>query len=187
MDNQYITIDKIKWWVSTGMNGVRYSQPLCPIHDLRLRPIKDLYSRDYNYMSNSHSLKCEDCGKLHIIPRKLSSEQQYVIDKVDAKVFKSMKFINLDNEAIPIAEDKKSSKDGKYFVTALLTESKTGKRLVVYAGERGKKEKTQIFVEPEIKRLSFDQKDLHPTEVFTKLEATFSDGVKHTLEKKEKR
>jgi len=94
-----------------------------------------------------------------------------------------MHFINIDNEATPIAESKVSSKDNRFFVVSRLMESKTGLRLVVYAGEKGKKEKTQIFVEPEIKRLSFDQKDQHPTDVFTKLEAIFSDGTKVSQEK----
>lgn len=92
-----------------------------------------------------------------------------------------MKVLNLDDEAIPLADDKVKTKDGKFFVVANLNESKTGKRLVVYAGEKGKQNKTQIFVEPEIKRLSFDQNDLHPTDVFTKLEATFSDGTKVSI------
>ncbi len=50
--------------------------------------------------------------------------------------------------------------------------------------KKGEKKKTQIFVEPDIKRLAFDQKDLHPTDVFTKLEATFSDGTKASQKKK---
>ena len=92
-----------------------------------------------------------------------------------------MKFINLDDEAIPIAESKVSSKDNKYFVTAILTESKVGQRLVIYAGEKGKNEKTQIFIEPEIKRLAFDQNDTHPSDVFVVVEGTFKDGTKMSI------
>lgn len=94
-----------------------------------------------------------------------------------------MKVLNLDDEAIPLAESKISSKDDKFFVTAILTESKVGKRLVVYAGEKGRKEKSQIFIEPEIKRLAFDQKDMHPTEVFLELTGTFDDGSSVTINK----
>jgi hypothetical protein len=95
-----------------------------------------------------------------------------------------MKFINLDDEAIPLAEYKINSKTEKYFITALLTDSKVGHRLVVYAGEKGKKEKTQIFVEPEIKRLAFDQNNLHPKEIFVALEAIFDDGSSASIYKK---
>jgi hypothetical protein len=44
---------------------------------------------------------------------------------------------------------------------------------------------TQIFVEPEIRRLAFDQKDLHPNDVFTKVEATFIDGTTAKTDKEE--
>jgi len=186
MKNQYITIDKIKWWVRTDITDNRIAQPLCPIHNLRLRPIKDVYSKKYDFWKHSRTLRCEDCKKSHRIPRNYEAEQQYVIDRLDAKVFKSMKFINLDDEALPIAKEKISSKDNKYFVTSLLTKSKTGLRLVVYAGKKGEKKKTQIFVEPDIKRLAFDQKDLHPTEIFTKLEATFKDKTKSILKSAKK-
>lgn len=132
-------------------------------------PVK---SHGDRFLSEAKYLRCEECKKGYSIPRNWENEQQYVLDKVDSKLFKGIKFINLDDEAIPIAEDKKSSRDNKFFITSLLTKSKTGLRLIVYAGEKGKKEKTQIFVEPDIKRLAFDQKDLHPNEVFTKSYST---------------
>lgn len=177
MNDQYIVIDEIKWHV----NNIRQVQPLCPKHHLRLQWLFSYGGQDYY---ERHELKCEECKEKFSLPRGFKREIQYVLDKIDSRIFRQAKFINLDNEAIPIAEDKKSSKDDKYFITSLLTESKTGKRLVVYAGEKGKKEKTQIFIEPEIKRLAFDQKDLHPTDIFTKLEATFSDGTTASLKKK---
>jgi hypothetical protein len=64
--------------------------------------------------------------------------------------------------------------------------SKVGERLVIYAGERGKTNKTQIFVEPRIKRLAFDQKDAHPSDVFLKVEATFEDGSSASMKRKSK-
>ncbi len=182
MNEEYITIDKIKWWVWKNIAGIRNVQPLCPKHKLRLRPVEDTFSNQYNFTILSRTLKCEDCKKAYKIPRGFASEQKYVIDRLDAQVFKTMKFINLDDQALPIAEHK-ISKSSKYFVTSVLTKSKVGLRLVVYAGKKGEKEKTQIFVEPEIKRLAFDQANLHPTDVFTKLEATFSDGSKTSIKK----
>jgi hypothetical protein len=175
MNEQYITIDGIKWWV----NSARQVQPLCPKHHLRLQWIRSYDNQDWN---DRYELGCEECKTPYKLPRGYGREIQYILDKIDAKIFRQAKFINLDDEAIPIAEDKVSSKDNRFFVTSRLMESKTGLRLVVYAGEKGKN-KTQIFVEPKIKRLSFDQKDLHPIDVFTKLEATFSDRIKARMEK----
>lgn len=171
MNYKPIILDGVKWIFESGR-----VQPLCPKHHLRL-------SLAYND-NHASSLSCAECKERYKFPREYTKQEQYVLDKLDARQFKDMKFINLDDEAIPIAKDKVISENGKYFVTSLLTKSKVGHRLVVYAGEREKKEKTQIFVEPEIKRVAFDQKDLHPAEVFVKLKATFDDGSSASISKK---
>jgi len=174
MSEYSIIIDGVKWYI----DSFRHVKPLCPKHHLPLY----LEVNDYNECY----LKCEECANSYMFKREFNAQKQYILDKLDSKMFKNMRFINLDDEAIPIAEAKASSKDNKYFATAVLTESKVGKRLVVYAGEKGKPTKTQIFVEPEIKRLSFDQKDLHPADVFTKLEATFDNGDATVIKKSKK-
>lgn len=177
---EYLIIDGIKWWITNDHRGLRSPQPLCPKHFLRMQSLKSFADQ---FLSDSILLKCEDCTQIYKLPRGFDKEKQYVLNKVDSMVFKKMKFINIDNEATPIAEHKISSKDSKYFVTSVLTESTVGLRLIVYAGEKGKKDKTQIFIEPSIKRLAFDQKDQHPTEVFAKLEATFADGTRAKMDK----
>jgi hypothetical protein len=176
MDNQTVRVDGVIWYISKNGNS-RYIQPLCPKHHLRLKNHNN--RADYS----TDSLVCAECNDEYIFPRTISAEKQYILDKIDSKIFKQMKVLNLDDEAIPLAESKISSKDDKFFVTAILTESKVGKRLVVYAGEKGRKEKSQIFIEPEIKRLAFDQKDMHPTEVFLELTGTFDDGSSVTINK----
>lgn len=158
-------------------------EPYCPKHRLAMDSFSYSESTPYKY----DHLRCEECSDDYIIPRDLSEEQKYISRKLESRTMKDFKVLNLDDEAIPIAEDKIKSKDGKYFVTSLLTKSKVGHRLVVYAGEIGSDKKTQIFVEPEIKRVAFDQKDLHPTDVFVKLEATFSDGSSSSINGKKKK
>ncbi len=173
MDQNLIKMDGVLWSKISNKD----LEPLCPIHHLRL----DYYPSSYNEYS-AHQLTCEECENRFILPRTVNEEKKYIFNKLDSKLFKKMKTLNLDDEAIPIAEDKKSSADGKFFVTAILTESKVGKRLVVYAGERGANNKTQIFIEPDIKRIAFDQRDLHPSDVFVKLEGTFKGGTKMSIE-----
>jgi hypothetical protein len=169
--------------------GIRLPVPLCPDHDLRLTPITpQVYNSRLRrnvdgYSENAISLKCAEGPHNVSIPRVFSEEKQYVIDRVDAKVFKGMKVLNLDDEATPIAKDKITSEDDKYFVTTQLMESKRGLQAVIYAGEKGSPVKTQIFINPKEKRLTFDHKDLHPSEVFLKIEATFDDGSKQSIEK----
>ncbi|MGA2417629.1 MAG: hypothetical protein ABSF55_00045 [Candidatus Staskawiczbacteria bacterium] len=173
MEEQKIQLDGIHWCLYSSGD----IEPLCPKHNLRLRPGDEARRFHWDYTE----LYCEECAKPYTLPRYYSKETQYIRDKIDSKEFKSLKLINLDDEAIPLAEDKVKTKDGKYFVTALLTESKVGKRLVIYAGEKGKNEKCQIFVEPEVRRLSFDQKDIHPNDVFLEVQAKFKDGGTHQI------
>lgn len=182
MQQNNVTIDKIKWFIWTDKNGVRYPQPLCPIHHLRLEGIRN-YGESYLHENTCIKLKCEECTDPFSLPRTFDKEKQYIINKIDAKAFSTIKFVNLDDEALPIAENK-IPKNSEYFITSLLTKSKVGLRLIVYAGKRGGAKKTQIFVEPDIKRLAFDQKDLHPTDVFTMVEAIFEDGTKSKIESK---
>ncbi len=112
-------------------------------------------------------------------------EAEFVCNKIEAQKLSGYKVIDFDGIAIPLAAAEDSS-DDRYFVIAKLVETKVGKRMVVYAGEKGTSGKVQIFVEPDIKRLAFDQKDTHPSDVFMKLEAQFDDGTTHTIIKAKK-
>lgn len=183
-----VRIDGIKWWVTTSEAGIRLPVPLCPDHDLRMKSVPPLIRNSTGRFydgSRADGMKLECAEGPHSINlhRKFSDEKQYVIDRIDAKVFKGAKVLNLDDEAIPIAKAKAKSKDDKYFITAQLMESKRGLQAVIYAGEKGRDKKTQIFIDPEIKRMTFDHKDLHPSDTFLKIEGTFDDGSKHTIEK----
>lgn len=169
MDRPPVTIDGINW----TFDELGRPHPICRKHHL------PLYCTD-NW---SVELECAECEGLVPIPRIYNDELVYVKDKVDSKELKKIKFLNLDDEAMPLAEVKLKSKDNKYFAVGLLTESKVGLRLVIYAGEQGKSDKTQIFVEPEIRRISFDQTNINPLDVFIKFEGTFADGTKITTKK----
>lgn len=180
MNNQkYIWVDGIKWWVIVGENGKTY-QPLCPQHHMRLRPV---IITEYNQrlrkhvpLSSSKSLELECLEGSHHIEmlREYSRQEKYVGDKIDAQIFEKMTYINLDDTAVPVAKEELRNTD--WWVKAKVTDSKAGTRLIVWAGSKAAKNKTQLFVEPALKRLSFDQHDDHPTEVFTKIEATFKGG-----------
>lgn len=183
---QIVRIDGIKWWI-TG--NPRDPVPLCPDHDLRMVPDPPLIRKTgssgwhKDYPSNATKLICAENSHRFELPRKYSEEKIYVINRVDAKVFKGAKVLNLDDEAVPIAKEKSVSKDGKYFITSQLMESKRGLQAVIYAGEKGKAQKTQIFVEPNVKKMSFDHRDLLPSEVFLEIKATFNDGTSNTISK----
>ncbi len=185
-----LRVDGIKWQISRQDKNRRTPVPICPDHDLRLKPIPPRRYRHNGYLSSwiegdpddSMTLKCAE-GHDFGLPRKYGEEREYVINRMDAKRFRTMQVLNLDDEAVPIAKEKVSlPPDSNYFLTAQLMESKRGLQVVIYAGEKGADNKAQIFVEPEVRRLSFDQRDLNPSDLFAKIEVTFKDGTTHTIE-----
>lgn len=190
MTQQIIRIDGIKWWIVTSTSGLRTPTPLCPDHDLRLQPvlpdIRTSIGWTKGYARDSRKLQCAEGPHSINLQRKYGEEQIYVIDRIDSKVFKAMQIVDLDGELTPIAKEKLKSVDNKHFVTAQLMQSKRGLQLVVYAGEKGSNKKTQIFVEPEVERVAFDQRDLKPTDVFVEVKAIFADGSSHEIKKAKK-
>lgn len=187
-DLQIVRIDGIKWWITNEVGTAkRIPIALCPQHELRMTPIPPRlrYTGTNQYYdgpsSDAIKMNCAEGPHEISLPRLYYQEKKYVIDRIDAKIFKGSKALNLDDEALPIAKSKAASLDNKYFITAQLMESKRGLQAVIYAGEKGKTKKSQIFIEPETKKMTFDQNDLNPTSVFLKIEATFDDGSKHSI------
>jgi hypothetical protein len=175
MEDRLYMIDGVLW--RRNASSIVPYLPYCPNDRLELKCLGD---RDM-----SKSLVCDECDSRFILPRSYISQSRFVKNKLNAENLKKLKVVDFDDAAVPIAESKDKS-DEEYFVTAkLFSTDKVGKRLVVYAGVKGSQEKSQIFLEPEIKRLAFDQADLHPSEIFTKIEATFKDGTKHKIERDE--
>jgi hypothetical protein len=189
MDNETIRIDGVKWWKTKNAQGWRTMVPLCPDHHIRLSPspygrvtgnngrMRDMLD------SEARKLKCEEGPHFFDIPRSLSDEKNYVVNRIDAKIFEKMDTIDLDGELTPVAKAK--DKSDKYFATAQIMESRRGLQVVVYAGEKGKKSKSQIIIDAKNKKLSFDHKDISPTDVFLEVKATFDDGTTQTIKQKE--
>ncbi|MDX1766073.1 MAG: hypothetical protein R3313_03930 [Candidatus Saccharimonadales bacterium] len=184
---EIVRIDNIKWWISNPSGSRRIPVPLCPKHDLRMQEVRDKYRYNGRYISKPYGtgkkLKCEEGPHFINLPREFSDEKSYILNRIDAKEFSKAKVLNLDDEAISVAE-KELGEESPYWIKAKVVESKSGTRLIIWAGDKSKKNKAQLFVEPKIKRLSFDQNDDHPVEVFTKIEATFAGDVKSSLQRK---
>jgi hypothetical protein len=179
-----VSIDGVKWRVFSRVNATGKVkdevEAICPVHSMVLTPSDSDVSVNVNgestvRCSDGQYLYCDE-GHMFTMPRIFSQERAYVRKRLEAVAYSKMETLNLDDEAIPIAKEKIKSDDNRYFITSQLMESKRGLQVVVYAGEKGKKQKTQIFIEPEVKRLAFDLKDLHPNEVFVEMKATFNDG-----------
>lgn len=176
MAREIVIFDGIKWLMAEGVyRQIVMPTPLCPKHNVPLTSLSQ-YGFD---------LKCSEHGEIFQIPRLLSTEQKLVIDKLNAKTYSAIKPLNLDEALIPIVKDPKQYTESKgHFIRTQLMQSEKGKQqVVIYTGSCDEKTKAQIFIDPETKRLSFDQNDNHPVDVFAKIEVTFRDGTKSIIEK----
>lgn len=177
-EQKFVRVDDIKWWITENDKGSRYPQPICPQHDIRLYP--PISNAQNSWGEASKTLSCDEGPHLFQLSRVFVRQRRFVIDKVDAKVFSTKTFVTIDDEIIPVAREK--LKDSPYWVDAKVTKSKSGTRLIIWAGNRERKDKTQLFIEPELKKLSFDQNDTHPNDVFTIVEAKFLGGGSAKIE-----
>jgi hypothetical protein len=100
---------------------------------------------------------------------------------LEAKDWKDAKIVSIDGYQVPIARVR-TEEDPDYWVEARINDTKQGKQLVVYAGKRGERDKAQIFIDTENDKISFDQNNIHPNDVFVRLTGEFASGKKSTLE-----
>jgi len=161
----------IKWWLEEYVS--KSAAPYCAKHHLPLRYPANPSIHRYFF--------CPDCTDPKSVDKAALTQMIYAADKIRAKVIAKLEVINYNGELLPVA--KTSTKNNEYGVTAQIMESKHGKQLVIYAGKKGVHNKAQIFVDTENGKLSFDHKDLKPTEIFAKIEATFIDGSKMSIGK----
>lgn len=160
----------IKWWMDS--NTINRAEPYCIQHHLPLRYL----------LLNDRSFICDDCPTTKNVPRAVLQQKEYIANKLKAQLIAKMEVINYNGELVPIAKTR--SKDDEYGIKAQIMESRHGKQLVIYVGKKGLEGKSQIFVDLENHKLSFDHNDLKPTEIFAKIEATFLDGSKMSIQTK---
>lgn len=181
MEPDKIYIIKKKHWVSTGGRV----ELLCPKDMTPMRQIEEFIGPVW---SDASTAMCPDCGFEYKLNISLKTAREDIINILNAQKFRKMEMIDIDGVNTPVLKKKASSEDGKYFATVQINESKRGPQLVIYAGEKGTEGKAQIFVTPETKKMSFDHKDIKPTDIFTKITAEFVDGsineIRESSEKK---
>lgn len=173
MENNKIYIVHNKHWaVHNGKVALLCPKDRTPMRELL--KITPLYSAQ---------MMCPDCGHEYILKVPFRVAQEDVISIIKAKEYQKMQIIDIDGIHTPVLKKKVASKNDKYFVSVQINDSKRGPQLVIYAGKKGHKAKTQIFVTPETKKMSFDHKDIQPTEIFTKITAQFDDETINTIGK----
>lgn len=181
MKDKLYRIDGLLWSVDPYNELVI---PICPVDKLEMRCDEnndEIWGEDKRYITELH---CQGCDKKYELKRNLHDEEKFVIGKVRAIDYQDYKIIDIDGILTPVTKKQKKQTENGYFCTTQIRDSKRGPQVVIYAGKKGSKEKSQIFITPEERRLSFDQNDLNPADVFAKITAEFKDGSKHIIEDK---
>jgi len=112
-----------------------------------------------------------------------SEIRKHISRKINSKTYQEAKIFDIDGYLVPASKEVQS-KDATsdYFVIAQVKSNKKGEQVVIYAGKKGEKNKSQIFIDPKNAKMTFDQNDVNPSDIFVKFEATFRNGSKTTIE-----
>ena len=154
---------------------------LCP--DDRT-PMRDEKNQFVSVFDQASIATCPVCAYRIDFPFPFATAKKDVARIMLAKKYKDADIVDIDGVNTPVLKKKVASKDDKYFASVQINESKRGPQLVIYAGKKGAKEKAQIFVTPETKKMSFDHKDVKPTDIFAKVTAEFTDGSVNEIKRK---
>ncbi len=159
----------------------------CPEHRVKLDVLdttNDLVEQDGNYIAYEphKAFVCPVDRKPFKLPgTDYNRLRRHFKATMEAMNWKEAKIVSIDGYQVPIAKAR-TEVDPDYWVEARINDTKQGKQLVVYAGKRGERDKTQIFIDPENDKISFDQNNIHPNDVFVRLTGEFASGKKTTME-----
>jgi hypothetical protein len=129
------------------------------------------------------NLECPEGPHTIVLDRTPREVKEYIRRKIESKKYQEAKYFDIDGYLIPASKEAKvKTKSGEYFVTTqVMNSEKKGEQIVIYAGKKGTKGKAQIFIDPTHGKITFDQNDINPKDIFVKIEATFRDGSKASI------
>jgi len=176
--------DKIKlylweglhWDIDYDINGVPYNaNALCPKQkcNCRLKKSKEFYDRgEYKYF-------CPRCNFKITLNKSIEDKSLDFLDVIESQKYNDAEIINIDGELIKVS--RKQITDLDYWIDVKISKNKKDEvQLMILAGSRKSKDKTQLFLDPKNERLAFDQKDDHPTKIFAKVIVNFKNS-KHQI------
>jgi hypothetical protein len=131
----------------------------------------DLQENSYN----EYIYKCIKC-EFKITLNRSIFEKAYDVRKIlESDQYKNSEIINLDGDSIRVS--RQQIDDFDYWADVKISKNKKGQiQLMVLAGSKKENDKAQLFIEPKNEKLSFDQNNLHPKEVFVRVDAIFRDS-----------
>lgn len=135
---------------------------------------------DSKYKSH---LSCPKCDFQIRLNKSFYEKKDDALKIMQSDYFKDAEIVNIDGEMIKI--NKEVIKDSDYWIETKVSKSIKGvKQLMVLVGSKKETDKTQLFLDIDNEKLSFDQKDKHPREILAKVVAEFKES-KSEIELKE--
>ena len=141
---------------------------------------------DFNSFSEQEyaTARCpkQRCNFEIILDKSIEEKEKDFLDVLESLNYKDAEIINIDGELISVQKEEQKDKD--YWIEAKLSKNKKGQvQLMVLAGSKKQKDKTQLFLDPSNEKLTFDQNNDHPKKFFAKVIAVFKDSKSEIVEK----
>ena len=129
------------------------------------------------------NLECPEGPHTIVLDRTPKEIRKYIRRKIESKKYQEARYFDIDGYLVPASKKaKRKTESGEYFIkTQVMNSEKKGEQIVIYAGKKGAKGKSQIFVDPMHGKITFDQNDINPKDIFVKIEVTFRDGSKASI------
>lgn len=175
MSNEKIKLyfwEGLHWDIDYDINESPYSFALCPKQKCHCRLIK---SKE-KYSIGEYKYCCVKCDFKITLNKSIEDKSTDFLHVIDSLKYKDAEIINIDGELIRIQREGKS--DDNYWIDVKISKNKKDElQLMVLAGSKKSKEKTQLFLEPKNERLAFDQNNDHPSQIFTKVVGIFKNSM----------
>ncbi len=156
---------------SDEMFGVFSAIALCPKQRCNCKLVKQHgpYSRgEYKY-------ECIRCDFKIILAKDITELGKDVLGVLESYEYQDAEIVNIDGDLIRVFREEKN--DDNYWVDVKISKNKKNEvQLMVLAGNKENKDKTQLFFDPNIEKISFDQNNDHPSDVFVKVVGIFKNS-----------
>lgn len=131
-------------------------------------------------------LSCPKCDFRITLDKSFYEKRKDVLKIMNSDYWKDAEIVNIDGEMTKVG--KEVVEDPDYWVKAYISKNIKGvKQLMVLVGSKKETDKTQLFLDIDNEKLSFDQNDKHPREIFSKVIAEFKESKSEIELKEEKK
>lgn len=161
----------LNWGIDYDINGNPWPFALCPKQKCHCKLTK---SKEV-YLMGEYKYICVKCDFKIILNKAVEDMGNDLLNIIDSLKYKDAEIVNIDGELIRVQREEKIDND--YWVDVKISKNKKDQlQLMVLAGSKKDKDKSQLFLDPQNERLSFDQNNDHPRKVFAKVIATFKNS-----------